>query len=422
VVLQGDADSFALGRDNANWQELLHPDLQGQGGWVVESHSHPIDPARGVTAAAAYFPSGGQPGSDFHNLVTEAVYYGRSVEQTIRITTPEGPATTRFGYDSGPPEPYFVDAPSPIGGPRELERFATIEEYHGWMEERFPEVRMGEIPPDFPGLARPPRSPSRRSRSDDHTEGPATGGVPPISEPGLPHRVLGDPVFADARAARRAAPRRPDGPDRRRGRRPGRWPPVAEEVPVSDPESCGCSTARPTRPGRHGRARRGLISVSHAPGGHQDFGRGFYLTVDRWRPVYADVRTGQRGGGLRHVLQFDGPVRDLGTVVDIRPGGSPRAQWDAFRDQPPIPGMDLPGMRTTREFLGGLGVEQRGVFFERFLAQIGMTDADTIVGPLGDATTKGISGGGETVQVAIRSQEVADRLNAIIRGAGPAAW
>jgi hypothetical protein len=166
----------------------------------------------------------------------------------------------------------------------------------------------------------------------------------------------------------------------------------------------------------------GRISVTHAEGGHQDFGQGFYLVVDpAVAGLYADRRSQQRGErGMRQVLGFELSVRDLGTIVDVRPGGPHRAQWDAFLDQPPFPALSgekvMAGMRTTREFLAGLGVEQRGVFFDRFLESIGMRAADTIIGPLGDSTTGGISGEGETVQVSIRSQAVADQLNRLIRG------
>jgi hypothetical protein len=82
------------------------------------------------------------------------------------------------------------------------------------------------------------------------------------------------------------------------------------------------------------------------------------------------------------------------------------------------------GFESVRSFLRGPGVEHRGEEFERFLRSIGMENADTVFGPLGDGVFTGItSGAGETTQVCIRSQRVANRLNAIIRGeatsAGP---
>jgi hypothetical protein len=60
-----------------------------------------------------------------------------------------------------------------------------------------------------------------------------------------------------------------------------------------------------------------------------------------------------------------------------------------------------------KRYVTGLGVEQRGVEFERFLGSIGMSDADTIVGLLDE---------GPTTQVCIRSQSVADVLNAKMIG------
>ncbi len=45
-----------------------------------------------------------------------------------------------------------------------------------------------------------------------------------------------------------------------------------------------------------------------------------------------------------------------------------------------------------------------------------MGDADTIVGPLGGSVFSGITGEGTTTQVCIRSQSVADVLNAKMSG------
>ena len=169
----------------------------------------------------------------------------------------------------------------------------------------------------------------------------------------------------------------------------------------------------------------GRISVTHTGGAHQDLGQGFYLTLDEETAnVYAMRRAAQRGGGgTPEVLKFEVPRSDLGVVADIRPGGNLHAQWEAYLAEPPhLPGgmKPLPGMETNRALLR-LNPEQRGVFFDEFLTRNGMQRADTIIAPLGDSVFTGItSPKGVTSQICIRSQAVADKLNAQISPAAPA--
>lgn len=165
----------------------------------------------------------------------------------------------------------------------------------------------------------------------------------------------------------------------------------------------------------------GKIDVSRGGGEHQDLGAGFYMALDTaTAEAYASRRVAQRGGGLGHVLEFRLPVADLGRVVDIRRGGPHREQWEAFLDKQPFPmpaGLPVPeAIASNRVFLAGAGVEIRGTMFEEFLGEIKMADADTIIAPLGDDVFTGITAGRETAQLCIRSQKVADRLNAQIRG------
>jgi hypothetical protein len=163
---------------------------------------------------------------------------------------------------------------------------------------------------------------------------------------------------------------------------------------------------------------KGRIDVTHASGGHQDLGQGFYLALDgETAAVYAMRRGGQRGGGRQHVLTFEVPASDLGIIVDIRPGGNFRAEWEAFLQAPPdFPGSkQIPGFETNRALLAR-APENRGTIFEHFLEKVGMKTAETIFAPLGDDVFTGIvNPAGPTTQVCVRSQRVADRLNQQIR-------
>jgi hypothetical protein len=182
-----------------------------------------------------------------------------------------------------------------------------------------------------------------------------------------------------------------------------------------------------------GAVGRGEINVARSPGEGQDLGQGFYMTLDReTAEAYGFERGRQRGGtdasgrhvggSRQHVLTFELDEAELGKVVDVRPGGNFAAKWEEFLAEPPFPvAAHVPGMKSNREYLLGAGVERRGEQFEKFLAKIGMTDADVIIAPLGNGTFTGITAGKESVQVCIRSQKVADRLNALIRGAAEAA-
>jgi hypothetical protein len=170
----------------------------------------------------------------------------------------------------------------------------------------------------------------------------------------------------------------------------------------------------------------GRISVTQSRGEDQDLGQGFYLTTDEVTAVvYAEKRNKQRnpptktdpgGGSLTHVLVFDVPVSDLGAIVDIRPGGNFRAQWEAFLNEPIAPFYPPDPQNARRAFLPILASKDRGVIFEEFLRSIKSQNADTIIAPLGDDVFPGIEPGYETTQVCIRSQRIADRLNAMMAG------
>jgi hypothetical protein len=174
--------------------DLLLPEhLRGQGRWVLESHSHPVTPGGLTTPEADWVPSGAA--HDFGVVTAEGEMRGRPYSSEIRIETPHGPDVTRFEYDpTRPAEPYGVDMPTAAGG-REQHRFATIEDYHDWYQQRYG-GDLGPIPDNFPG--------------------PRRSGAPPTgAEPGLPSEP--------AAAQRRTTPELP------------RTEPPKTEPPKTDP-------------------------------------------------------------------------------------------------------------------------------------------------------------------------------------------
>ncbi|MEZ4596409.1 MAG: hypothetical protein R3C32_05930 [Chloroflexota bacterium] len=96
----------------------------------------------------------------------------------------------------------------------------------------------------------------------------------------------------------------------------------------------------------------GRIDVARSSGEGQDFGRGFYLTIDRATAErYAATRAEQRSRGkddvpygLEYTVQYEVRLSDLGAVVDIQagrrlpramagvPGPSPRSQASTCGD------------------------------------------------------------------------------------------
>jgi hypothetical protein len=166
----------------------------------------------------------------------------------------------------------------------------------------------------------------------------------------------------------------------------------------------------------------GRIRVDHSPGAHQDFGRGFYVSVGEGRGVenaeaFGDLRVAQRKppSPPRQVMAWQVKRSDLGDVVDVRPGGEHEAAWKKYLEQPVAPGSKI----TVGESIRGAGVEHRGEFFEKFLQSVGKQNADVVIGPIGTPETKGVVPHPGT-QMVVRSQRAADRLNKMMGGpSGP---
>lgn len=161
------------------------------------------------------------------------------------------------------------------------------------------------------------------------------------------------------------------------------------------------------------------IDVNHARGEHQDMSRGLYVTED---PVLGQRYASQRGGVNPEVITFEIPASRLGTVVDVRPGGAQRLAFMQYLDapvshyEPALGSHPMFSNMTIREYITSWGVEQRGLVFEHFLSQNGLTHADFIRASIGDGVFTGITTGTVSDQAVIRTQILADVFTASARG------
>jgi hypothetical protein len=212
-------------------------------------------------------------------------------------------------------------------------------------------------------------------------------------------------------------------------------PPPAPHAEAGPPSSEPPTLKRPSRriALMHGTTQAGYESISKQGIGvkfssnkNLGLGRGFYLTEDVAVAEAGRVyhQTSKNPGGMTHILVWEIPIEDLGRVVDVRPGGAHRVLWERYLESPPffarkrMPSYGQPGFRTNREYLSGIGSENRAMIFEHFLKENGLDGYDTVFGEIGTD----VSGGGvfanmpPSEQVVIRSKAVADRLNRQMRG------
>ncbi|HWH19412.1 MAG TPA: hypothetical protein VN671_02685, partial [Solirubrobacterales bacterium] len=176
----------------------------------------------------------------------------------------------------------------------------------------------------------------------------------------------------------------------------------------------------------------GGIDPHRASGESDDFGRGFYTTLDEPNAAAYGRRGADDAGeltaagkpGAGRVIKAEVKLSELGDVVDVRPGGEHFEAWQEFLDRKPraFPPPLSPALAaldpwpTAREY--GLGNErarkttlQRGAVFEAFLHEQGLTQADAIRGPLlSDDWTSG-HGAGPGEQIVVRSRRLANMLN-----------
>ncbi len=173
VIVQGDRGSVSLGRDNPNWaRDLLSPEQLGRGEWVYEAHSHPVAGPGKATAELERWPSGGTRGGDFNGVAAESIRTGKKVSEELHYMTETGPEKLTYGYDPNAEKPYFIERPGPDGS-LERHEFKTIDDYHGFFEEKFRMEPGGPIADNFPG-AREPIDPDAPTRRPGELEGPPT--------------------------------------------------------------------------------------------------------------------------------------------------------------------------------------------------------------------------------------------------------
>ena len=183
-----------------------------------------------------------------------------------------------------------------------------------------------------------------------------------------------------------------------------------------------------------GRARsliEGGIDMTRNPGGNMDdFGEGLYFTqhLESALVYHQTGRGASSNEAAGAVIPYILRGRDFGQSVDVGTGGPHRAQWEAFvtENHHLFYGMRIDpdflrtphGMKALMEGqvpFGQFDAEGRGAVFNAFLEHLGGEHArpDIIFGDLGGPLTSGVQfAGGVTDQTSVRSQRIAEILNA----------
>jgi hypothetical protein len=422
-----------------------HAPIRG-GRWVLEQHYHPTRPGDAPSAFLARFPSGSN--GDIRVVVNEADTRGFDT-RTSRIDFIDNGRMnySTFSYDART-RAVTIDYPDPITGVRVRRTFDNPEAYDTeivGIKARAAELRAGTpaLGRDAVGT-RPTEGDAFQARrlgeeamsGDAHRQALATlqaGGASPEaiaafradvaaaeSATGTVVRDLGLVGQPDSMARLHLIMNDTslDAPMRQA---------IADAVVAATREHMIAN--RQLEPGErlvlilHGAPVERSLSMRTGgaqlekvgSGRHDDFGRGLYAaTRVEAAELYAS-RAGPRGEIFPFVLRG----RDLGTTVDVSPGGLHRAEWEAWvvknlRRYSDWIHYDLQG--TLRgEFGAANALKQRGLAFDAFLEHLATIRNDpalarpaTVLGDLGRTMTSGIGGGD---QQAIRSQAVMDEMN-----------
>jgi hypothetical protein len=425
------------------------------GRWVLEHHYHPTKPGDAPGAYLARFPSG--TNGDIRVIVREAEAHGMD-SRSSRIDFIDNGRTnyTTFAYDAVT-KVVTIDYPDPITGARVVEKFANPKAYDDHIATLL--GRSAELRAGTPALG---RNAVRTSlTAGDAFSARRLGEAAMSSEA---HRRAISLLEArgaspETIAAFRAEADSAEGANRNVARDLGlvgepdsmaRLHLIMNDTSLDAPmrQAIADTVLAATREhmiatGQLARDEPLLLLFHGAPveraaslhesgaqlakidgdGSSDDFGRGLYLTSQvENAEIYAAKKNVARGEIFPFVLRG----RDLGTVVDVSPGGVHRAEWEAFvmrnlgkfGSAMPVKGAVI----DPRDYVAGkrpFGTMNawgnRGVVFEAFLAHLAAKTGDpriavpdVVLGELGGPMT---SGYGRGDQQAIRSQAVMDEMN-----------
>jgi hypothetical protein len=425
------------------------------GRWIMEHHYHPTRPGDAPGAYLARFPSG--TNGDIRVIVREADKLGFE-SRTGRIDFIDNGRTnySLFSYDART-RVVTIDFPDPITGARVIQKFANPEAYDAHIVTL--KARAAELRAGTPALG-------RDSVGTRLTEGDAFSArrLGESAMSGEAHRQALTALQANGASPETMAAFRAEADAAASATRS-----VAHDLGlVGQPDSMArlhlimndtslaapmrqaiadtvlaatrehmiaAGQLRPDEPlmllfhgapvARASSLHSGGAQISRVAGGAQDdFGRGLYLTS---RVEAADIYAAKFGQQRGEIFPFVLRGRDLGTVVDVSPGGAHRAEWEAFVmrnthrfDRAMAIGgatIDFPALVAGRQPFGTMDAfGNRGTVFEAFLAHLAAKTGDprlgapdVVLGELGGPMTSGVGGRGD--QQAIRSQAVMDEMN-----------
>ena len=480
VVIQGGAKAVAIIRPGG---ELSGPGAGGRlvtmegvpqsgGYWIVHSHFHPNRPGQPGTAFIRRLPSG-FGGGDFGVLHFESTGLALGRRSSRIYYSDDGKvAYTDFGIEPGHPKgTYWIDYPDPVTGNRVRQHFETPEKYGQFLKG----VR------DNPELAAAGGTPGLRTADTDAP----TVAPPRALAPGSEERAL---TPADRTSVRALADEIENLVDHRRilgvlaergasenlMKTAKEWVGQIEassrsmvhalglvgeadsmarlhlimndhDLSVPLRQAIADSVLEATRahmvatgqldPGEplmllfHGAPdkrtssiKRDGIDMGRIGGGSEDdFGRGFYLTSHVEAALTYRSKLGAPPG---EIFPFVLRARDVGTTVDVSPGGAHRAAWEAFvmtrltefGNVRPLRPIDFQTLLEGRLPFGTVDAfGNRGRVFEAFLVELARTTGrpelatpDFVNGELGGPMTSGVGTGD---QQAARTTRVADVLN-----------
>ena len=480
VVIQGATGSVAVIRPGG---ELTGPGANGRlvtaggvpdpgGHWIVHSHFHPNRPGQPGTAFIRRLPSG-FAGGDFGVVHFEVVGLGHERRSSRIYFSDQGRvAYTDFGIDPGHPKgAYWIDYPDPSTGKRVREHFETPGDYGKFLKGvrdnpelagsgGTPTLRTAdaEAPPAAPPRALAPGSRETAMTAEDHgsvqalvdhiealTDNRRILGV--LAERGASQNLMGEArkwvgeLEANSRSMIHGLGLVGEPQSMTRlhliMNDPGLSIPLRQAIADTVLEATRAhlvatgqlSPDEPLMLLFHGAPdkrtrsiRSGGIDMARIQGGSaDDFGRGLYLT-SRVEAAVTYVNKPKPSAG--EIFPFVLRGRDVGVTVDVSPGGTHRAAWEAFimsnlemyAKVRPIGPVDLQAWMEGRLRFGQVDAfENRGVVFEAFLADLArqtgrpeLARPDFVHGELGGPMT---SGYGRGDQQAVRTTRVADVLN-----------